>query len=83
MRTILIDNPEPSLAVAKHDKILAQQTDLERLSVGLGDFLALATGAAQVHTRITGPKREHKEFVAHHAGLTREEMLVPLIRVDT
>lgn len=49
----------------------------------LGDYVALATGGAQMHTRIVSPDRKDKEFVAHHAGLRREEMLVPLVRIDT
>jgi hypothetical protein len=49
----------------------------------LGDFVALATGGAQMHTRIVNPRRVEKKFVAHHAGLRREEMLVPLVRIDT
>jgi len=48
----------------------------------LGDFAALATGTSQMHTRIAGAGREEKRFVAHHAGLRRGEMLVPLVRID-
>lgn len=49
----------------------------------LGDYVALGVGRAQMHTRIVSPDREEKKFVAHHAGLRREEMLVPLVRIDT
>jgi hypothetical protein len=49
----------------------------------LGDFAALAIGGAQMHTRIANPKWKDRKLVAHHAGLRREEMLVPLIRIDT
>ena len=48
----------------------------------VGDFLACATG-----TKVLGyqPMTQHKkfDFAATHAGLTKEEMLVPLILIES
>jgi hypothetical protein len=49
----------------------------------LGDYVALAVGDAQMHTRVHHPGRVDRSFVAHHAGLRPEEMRVPLLRIDT
>ncbi len=49
----------------------------------LGDWVALGVGTAQMGTRMKHPGRKEKTFVAHHAGLLPQEMLVPLIRIDT
>jgi hypothetical protein len=49
----------------------------------LGDYVALAVGDAQMHTRVHHPGRVDRSFVAHHAGLRAEEMRVPLLRIDT
>ena len=39
MRTIFVQNPEPTLAVAEHDQILAQQSHFQWRAVRLGHFL--------------------------------------------
>ena len=44
----------------------------------LGDYLALATGARAIYYQATGGE-PHGKMIGHHAGLTDEEMLVPLI----
>ncbi len=44
----------------------------------LGDYLALATGTRAIYYQAVGGE-PHGKMVGHHAGLTDEEMLVPLI----
>ncbi len=48
----------------------------------VGDYVALAVGSAQMTTAFGRPEFEPHTLVGHHAGLRREEMLVPLIRID-
>jgi hypothetical protein len=48
----------------------------------LGDYVALGIGDAQLHTRVVRPGKKDRTLAAHHAGLRREEMLVPLVRID-
>lgn len=47
----------------------------------LGDFVALGVGSSDILFSIPGAKGA-AEFIGHHAGLTAEEMLVPLIIAD-
>jgi len=44
----------------------------------LGDYLALATGTRAIYYRAEGGA-PHGKMIGHHAGLTEQEMLVPLI----
>lgn len=44
----------------------------------IGDFLAIATGEKSLFI-----KREEREFIGVHAGLTRDEMLIPFIAIET
>lgn len=44
----------------------------------LGDYLALATGAKAIYHQAVGGE-PHGKMIGHHAGLTEQEMLVPLI----
>lgn len=44
----------------------------------IGDYLALATGTKALYYQPRGAK-PHGEMIGHHAGLTEQEMLVPLI----
>lgn len=44
----------------------------------LGDYVAIATGDRSIFTS----KRKCKDFVGMHAGLTKKEMMVPLILVE-
>lgn len=46
----------------------------------LGDYLALATGTRAIYYQAVGAE-PHGKMIGHHAGLTDEEMLVPLIIV--
>jgi predicted AlkP superfamily pyrophosphatase or phosphodiesterase len=46
----------------------------------LGDYLALATGTRAIYYRAEGAE-PHGKMIGHHAGLTEQEMLVPLIAV--
>lgn len=46
----------------------------------LGDYLALATGARAIYYHAVGGE-PHGKMIGHHAGLTEQEMLVPLILV--
>lgn len=58
-------------------------TEIHPRSKGfLGDFLALGVGTSDL--LFTGPEgsKPAAEFIGHHAGLTADEMVVPLIMVD-
>ncbi len=44
----------------------------------IGDYLALATGTRAIYYRAEGAA-PHGKMIGHHAGLTEQEMLVPLI----
>ncbi len=44
----------------------------------IGDYLALATGTRAIYYRAEGGQ-PHGKMVGHHAGMTEQEMLVPLI----
>lgn len=43
-----------------------------------GDYLALATGTRAIYYKAEGAE-PHGKMIGHHAGLTEQEMLVPLI----
>ena len=44
----------------------------------IGDYLALATGTRAIYYKAAGAE-PHGKMIGHHAGLTEQEMLVPLI----
>ncbi|MCL2019134.1 MAG: alkaline phosphatase family protein [Oscillospiraceae bacterium] len=46
----------------------------------IGDYVAIATGTRSLRSR--NEKGEAKNFKADHAGLRREEMIVPLILIE-
>jgi predicted AlkP superfamily pyrophosphatase or phosphodiesterase len=46
----------------------------------IGDYLALATGTKALYYQPRGAK-PHGRMIGHHAGLTEQEMLVPLILI--
>ncbi len=48
----------------------------------LGDYLAIAISATAMKSIYMQNGKWKKEFLAHHAGLTEDEMLVPLIKID-
>jgi hypothetical protein len=54
----------------------------QRIDDLLGDFVGIATSDAAIKTVYEQNGKWEKEFLAHHAGLTEDEMLVPLIRID-
>ena len=45
----------------------------------LGDYLACATGDIYIDYLILNQRRDAPKFVGAHAGLTEEEMLVPVV----
>ena len=49
----------------------------------IGDYLAIAISDAAMKSIYMQNGKWKKEFYAHHAGLTEDEMLVPLIKIDT
>ncbi len=51
-----------------------------RLNDFIGDFVAIATGARLI--AYDSPDTEWKEYLGHHAGLTTDEMRVPLIIIQ-
>lgn len=48
----------------------------------LGDFLAIGVGASDLLFADPKGDRPAAEFIGHHAGLTADEMIVPLIIAD-
>ena len=50
--------------------------------MGCGDFIACATGH-KLFDYMPLTKTKKFEFTATHAGLTREEMLVPLVIIES
>lgn len=50
----------------------------QKLDDFIGDYVACATGHSILHYKTTGGKNPH-HFKGHHAGLTEEEMKIPLI----
>jgi hypothetical protein len=46
----------------------------------IGDYVAIGIGGAQIKQHY--PQLEGHDLLANHAGLTREEMIVPLIVID-
>lgn len=49
-----------------------------RLNDMLGDFLAVATGGLTIFNTA----EEQRKFKSAHAGITSEEMVIPLIAAD-
>lgn len=60
-------------------KLFGTGTDHECFKDMLGDYLAVATG----DTTIFNTKEEAEGFIGVHAGLTVDEMMIPLIVIDT
>ncbi|MCD6176952.1 MAG: alkaline phosphatase family protein [Candidatus Cloacimonetes bacterium] len=48
----------------------------------IGDYLAIAISDSAMKSIYMQNGKWKKEFLAHHAGLTEDEMLVPLIKID-
>ena len=48
----------------------------------LGDYMAIAISNSAMKSIYMQNGKWKKEFNAHHAGLTEDEMLVPLIKID-
>ncbi len=48
----------------------------------IGDYIAISISDIAMKTIFQQNGKEKNEFKAHHSGLTREEMLVPLIEID-
>lgn len=48
----------------------------------IGDYVAISISDTAMKTIFQQKGKEKNEFKAHHSGLTREEMLVPLIEID-
>ncbi|MBQ8782355.1 MAG: alkaline phosphatase family protein [Clostridia bacterium] len=61
-----------------NEKLLGNGTSHHKASDFIGDFFAVATGNKSIYI-----KREEREFIGVHAGLTKEEMTVPFIAVET
>ena len=49
----------------------------------IGDYMAIAISDSAMKSIYMQNGKWKKEFYAHHAGLTEDEMLVPLIKIDT
>ncbi len=49
----------------------------------IGDYVAIATSDSAMKSIYMQNGKWKKEFKAHHSGLTEDEMLVPLIKIDT
>ena len=49
----------------------------------IGDYMAIAISNSAMKSIYMQNGKWKKEFNAHHAGLTEDEMLVPLIQIDT
>ncbi len=49
----------------------------------IGDYMAIAISNSAMKSIYMQNGKWKKEFNAHHAGLTEDEMLVPLIKIDT
>ena len=58
--------------------IFGSGTPHQRAYDFIGDFLAVATGEKSLFI-----KREELNFIGVHAGLTEDEMIVPLIAIET
>jgi len=48
----------------------------------IGDYVAIAISDAAMKPVFQQNEKNKQEFPAHHCGLTKDEMLVPLIRID-
>lgn len=78
--------PKTEYILVQSDEAIANGlfglTEIHPRSKGfLGDFVALGVGRSDLLYSIPGGKAA-PEFIGHHAGLTAEEMLVPLIIAD-
>ncbi len=49
----------------------------------VGDYLAIAVSDSAMKSIYLQNGKWENEFLAHHSGLTEDEMLVPLIKIDT
>ena len=49
----------------------------------IGDYIAIAISDSAMKSIYMQNGKWKKEFKAHHAGLTEDEMLVPLFKIDT
>jgi len=49
----------------------------------VGDYVAIAISSSAMKSIYVQNGKWKKEFLAHHAGITEDEMLVPLIQIDT
>ncbi|NQT64823.1 MAG: alkaline phosphatase family protein [FCB group bacterium] len=49
----------------------------------IGDYMAIAISDSAMKSIYMQNGKWKQEFYAHHAGLTEDEMLVPLIKIDT
>ncbi|MBC8415605.1 MAG: alkaline phosphatase family protein [Candidatus Cloacimonetes bacterium] len=54
----------------------------QRIDDMLGDFVGIATSDAAIKTVFEQNGKWEKEFLAHHSGLTSDEMMVPLIKIN-
>ena len=48
----------------------------------IGDFVAIAKSNAALKSIYQQNGKWEKEFSAHHAGITVDEMIIPLIKID-
>lgn len=71
--------PDSFLLMTKREamerELFGRGTPHPRLDGMLGDYLAIAVGDISVYNK------KSKNFVANHAGLTADEMLIPLIAI--
>jgi len=53
-----------------------------KISDFIGDYVAIAKSSSVFKMKYNQGIRKSFEFKAHHAGITSEEMYVPLIEID-
>ena len=60
--------------------LLGRGTPHKKISTFLGDYIVIMNSDISIRYTTTGIKKRH---LADHSGITKEEMLVPLIVIDT
>lgn len=64
-------------------KLLGEGKMHPKIDDFIGDYVAIAISDSVMKSIYMQNGKWKKEFKAHHSGLTEDEMLVPLIKIDT